>query len=76
MSSRVIDFNTVSSIETLSIKAKGLSGIIEFMAVASRKDGGINISQDALEGLHGLALDVMVDAKNIHDKQVWDASRV
>jgi hypothetical protein len=72
---KIIDFDTVCGIESLSAKARGLSGIIEVMALAARKDGGISISVDALEGLHSLALDVMIDAKDIHEK-TWNASRV
>ncbi|MDR1184894.1 MAG: hypothetical protein LBK67_08865 [Coriobacteriales bacterium] len=69
---RTIDFDTVTSMETLAMKARGLSGIIEFIAMAANKAGGvITISHDALEGIHGLTLDVMCDAKNIHEK-VWN----
>jgi hypothetical protein len=68
--SRTIDFDTVCSIETLSFKTRGLAGVIEAMAVASRKEGGMSISIDALEGLHGMAFAAMVDAQDLFEK-VW-----
>ncbi|MDR1183391.1 MAG: hypothetical protein LBK67_01175 [Coriobacteriales bacterium] len=75
MDSRIIDFDTVCSIETLAMKARGLSGIIEFMAVAANKAGGaITVSHDALEGLHILALDASYDAKSIFGT-VWEAPK-
>jgi hypothetical protein len=72
---RVIDFDTVSNIETLAMKARGLSGIIEFMTVAANKAGGTaTVSHDALEGLHILALEASYDAKSIFEK-VWEAKK-
>jgi hypothetical protein len=73
MNSRIIDFDTVTDMETLAMKARGLAGLIETLAVSCRKEGGmLSVNVDALEGLHGLSLDVCYDAKSIHEK-VWNA---
>jgi hypothetical protein len=76
MSSRIVSFDTVSDMETLAGKARGLAGLIETLAVACRKEGGmLSVNVDALEGLHGLSLDVCYDAKSIH-KKVWETPTI